>query len=101
MKGSGFKKIILLLMMTTMLFVVSACVPGDGSSTLANPAGLFLGIWHGWIAPFSLILSLFNKSTSIYESFNTGFSYDFGFYAAIISGFGGLSFSRRKKRNRK
>jgi len=100
-KGSNFKKIILLLMMIIIVFVVSACVPGDGSNTIDKPAGLFSGIWHGWIAPFSLILSIFNKSTSIYETFNTGFWYDFGFYAAIISGFGGLSFSRKKKKKRK
>lgn len=101
MRKSVFKKIILLLMMISILFVVSACVPGDGSKTSSNPAGLLSGIWHGWIAPFSLVLSIFDKQISIYEIFNTGFWYDFGFYAAIISGFGGLSFSRKKKKNRK
>lgn len=64
--------------------------PGDGSYTSNNPAGLLSGIWHGWIAPLSLIFSIFNKSISIYETINTGFWYDFGFYMAVISGFGGL-----------
>ena len=101
MKKSSFKKIILLVMMVSILFVVSGCLPGDGSKTPTNPAGLLSGIWHGWVAPLSLVLSIFNKQISIYEVFNTGFWYDFGFYAAIISGFGGLSFSRRKKKNRR
>ncbi len=101
MRKSVLKKIILLSMMVGILFVVSACVPGDGSYSKENPAGLLSGIWHGWIGPFSLILSIFNKQTSIYEVYNTGFWYDFGFYMAIISGFGGLSFSRKKKKNRR
>jgi hypothetical protein len=27
---------------------------------------------------------------------NTGWSYDFGFYIAVIAGFGGVSLSRKK-----
>ena len=81
-----------------ILFLATACVPGDGSYTVNNPAGLLSGVWHGWIAPISLILSIFNKSIRVYEVINTGFWYDFGFYIAIISGFGGISFFRNKKK---
>jgi hypothetical protein len=61
---------------------------------------VFSGIWHGWIAPFSLIYSLFNESVGIYETFNNGFLYDLGYYAAIISGFGGLSLARYRSRKK-
>jgi len=33
----------------------------------------------------------------VYETTNTGWWYDFGFYTAIISGFGGLSLVRKNK----
>ena len=82
-----------------ILITVSGCVPGDGKHTAEEPAGFFWGIWHGWIAPISLIWQLFNPEIRVYEPQNTGWWYDFGFYIAIISGFGGISFSRRKRRN--
>jgi hypothetical protein len=90
------KYIVLSLLAVLMLFAVS-CVPGDGHNTPVNPAGFFWGIWHGWIAPVSLILSLFNPDITIYEIHNTGWWYDFGFYIAIIGGFGSLSLFRSKK----
>jgi hypothetical protein len=89
--------VILVLILLTM----TACVPGGGNFHNGNPAGLFIGIWHGWIAPVSLIIGFFNPSVRIYEMNNTGFWYDFGFYIAIISGFGGVSLTRNKlKSNR-
>jgi len=78
-----------------------ACVPGGGEFYKGNPAGLLFGIWHGWIAPISLIISFFNSSVRIYEVNNTGFWYDFGFYIAIISGFGGVSLTRNKWKSNK
>lgn len=90
----------LCLLLAPAALILTGCVPGDGANSAADPAGLFTGIWHGWIAPFSLISSFFNPNLSIYENFNTGLSYDFGFYIAIISGFGGLSLIRNKNRHR-
>lgn len=101
MRGGLSKKIILIILIVSMVFLLSGCIPGDGSYTRNNPASLLSGVWHGWIAPISLILSIFDNTTSIYEVVNTGFWYDFGFYMAIISGFGGLSFSRSRKRRRR
>ena len=88
---------ILLIIMATLL-LLSACAPGLSDRSPDRPAGFLWGIWHGWIAPFSLVLSIFVPEVSIYETNNTGFWYDFGFYLAIVGGFGGLAFSRRKKR---
>ena len=81
-----------------ILITVSGCVPGDDKHTAEEPAGFFWGIWHGWIAPISLIWQLFNPEIRVYEPQNIGWWYDFGFYIAIISGFGGISFSRKKRR---
>lgn len=92
------KIIKLSILMISLLLVLTACVPGNGSYTSNKPAGFFSGIWHGWIAPFSLFFSIISRSIRMYEPINTGFGYDLGFYMAIISGFGGITFSRKKKK---
>lgn len=96
MKG---KKILLLcIMLVLTVLLLSGCAPGDGANSAAKPAGFFWGVWHGWIAPITLIWSLFNGNIGIYEINNSGFWYDLGYYMAIISGFGGLALGRKGKR---
>lgn len=99
-RGGKMKKKVIAVLATAAFITVmlSGCVPGDGTSGPNNPAGFFRGIWHGWIAPISLIIGLFEKNISIYEVYNKGWIYDFGFYIAIISGFGGLSLFRNRNK---
>ena len=85
-------------MLLALTLLLTACLPGTITKDNGKQAGFFLGIWHGWIAPISLIVGFFNPKVRIYEVFNTGWLYDFGFYIAIISGFGGLSLARNKAR---
>ena len=80
-----------------LTLVMIGCFPGGKSYSPDEPAGFFSGIWHGWIAPLSLVVSLFKHEVRIYEPFNTGWWYDFGFYVAIISGFGGVALTRKGK----
>lgn len=95
------KKLLLSSIVIIMaLFMFTGCIPGDEAATIAKPAGFFFGIWHGWLAPISLIIGIFNKNIRVYEVVNTGWWYDFGFYIAIISGFGGLSLCRKKKKDK-
>jgi hypothetical protein len=94
------QKIILILLIITLFLILNSCAPGSGASTLENPAGFFTGVWHGWIAPVSLIWGIFNKSIRVYEPINTGWFYDFGFYIAIIGGFGGISLFRKKQKDK-
>lgn len=92
------KKVITLCLIGAFLLItLTGCVPGDGTNTSDNLAGFFWGIWHGWLAPISLFISFFDEKIRIYEVMNKGISYDFGFYIAIISGFGGLSLCRKKR----
>ena len=94
------KKVVLFaLMLVMLLLMLTACAPGDGTNSPAHPAGFFSGVWHGWIAPVTLVVSLFNKNINIYEVYNVGFWYDLGFYMAVISGFGGLALSRKRKKH--
>ena len=86
------------LMIMFAVAILTGCAPGSGRYLLEDPAGFFSGVWHGWIAPVSLVWGLFNDTIRVYEQANTGWWYDFGFYMAIISGFGGLSIFRKGKR---
>ena len=91
------KWIALFLVSALILASLSGCIPGDGKHSRKNPAGFFWGVWHGWIAPVSLVVGFFNQSIRVYEKNNRGWWYDFGFYMAIIGGFGGFSLVRRSR----
>ncbi|MEM7274289.1 MAG: hypothetical protein AAF547_14495 [Actinomycetota bacterium] len=85
------------LLVIGIAVLASACAPGSDTYA-SDQAGFFSGIWHGWIAPISLILHfLVDDAIRIYEANNTGIWYDVGFYMAIISGFGSLGLTRRSR----
>ena len=94
------KKLLLLILVILLVTLLTGCLPDISMDQQESQAGFFLGIWHGWIAPVSLIASIFNKNITIFESNNTGFWYGFGFYIAIIGGFGGISLVRKKRSHR-
>ena len=97
---SGMRGVAAAVGLSLIVALLSSCLPGDGRNSAEKPANFLMGIWHGWIAPLSVIVGIFNRTIRVYEPNNTGWWYDFGFYMAIVSGFGGLSLSR-KARNRK
>jgi hypothetical protein len=92
------KKIMLLALIVLLIVALAGCLPDQRVNESDRRANFLVGIWHGWIAPFSLIIGIFRPGIRVYESFNTGWWYDFGFYIAVISGFGGVSLSRKKLR---
>jgi len=91
------KRTILICLLLTSVLLLTGCIPGGGSNTPLDPAGFFWGIWHGWIAPVSLVFSFFNDHNAIFETYNTGFTYNLGFYIAVISGFGGIALFRGRR----
>ena len=93
------KPIVVLLFAAFITVTLSGCFPGGRTYSAQERAGFFSGVWHGWIAPISLIVGLFKTGIRIYEPFNTGWWYDFGFYIAVISGFGGVALSRKRKKS--
>jgi fructose-specific phosphotransferase system IIC component len=94
---------LLFLIMLTLSLTLTSCIPETSVIITegTDSSGFLMGIWHGWIAPVSLIAKIFNDSFTIYDSDNTGFWYDFGFYIAILGGFGGFSLVRRKSKSDK
>jgi hypothetical protein len=89
--------IIFTILIVLCLFMTS-CAPGSNHFKQGK-AGFFWGIWHGWIAPIALIVHLFNPAIRIYETNNTGGWYDFGFYIAVVGGFGSVAWNRKRKKH--
>lgn len=95
----SFKRLLSIsLLVIAMVMILTGCIPGDGRNSHQRPAGFFWGIWHGWMAPISLIIGIFDSKIRIYEVYNNGWPYDFGYYIAIISGFGSVSLFRNRKK---
>jgi len=95
------KIIILILIFALMLITLTSCIPGDGAKDELNKAGFFSGFWHGLIAIFTLIRSIFVKGAPIYEQYNNGFWYNLGFFLAITGECGGglhISLGGRKRK---
>jgi len=77
------------------LLALTACVAGSSESQHAASAGwlsqLLLGVWHGLIAPVTLIVELINRfaphllpwSARMYEAKSAGALYDLGFYFGL------------------
>ena len=96
------KNIYFLLLVGIVL--LAACTAGPNTHENVNPpdghtARFLIGIWHGIIAPFSFIISLFTHKISMYEIYNNGGWYDFGFVLGAGILFGG-SVSAAKKRQK-
>ncbi len=52
-------------------------------------AGFWRGLWHGLIAPFAFLISLFKENVGIYETHNNGKWYNFGYILGLMIVFGG------------
>jgi len=91
------KTLALMIMLVLMLIFMTGCVPGHQRFTNEDPAGFFWGVWHGWIAPISLVIGFFDRNVRIYEPDNSGWFYDLGFYISIIAGFGGINIFRKSR----
>lgn len=62
--------------------------------------GFLLGLWHGFIAPVSFVVSLFVADVRIYAFPNVGRWYDFGFMLGISGFSGGIFAGSRGRRGR-
>jgi hypothetical protein len=66
-----------LLLMTACGFV------GTEPISALDPPGFFLGVWHGLLAPWTLIVRLF-LDIKMYAVPNTGWFYDLGFLIGVL-----------------
>ena len=101
------KKLISMMILIVLLTLMSAaCAPGsdlevttpESTVELRSPgpnpqldqpddagrvSGFVQGLWHGIIAPVSVVGSFFNPAMQMYEVHNTGRDYNLGFLIGI------------------
>ena len=72
--------------MITALFLFSLVVGcgfvGPESVWLYDPPGFFAGIWHGLLAPYTLVIRIF-LDIRMYAIPNSGWLYDCGFLIGV------------------
>jgi hypothetical protein len=96
----------LLVSAAILLILVTGCAPGsnievnvpDTTLKLTTPgpnpelnkpdadgslAGAGQGLWHGLIAPVTLVSSFFNENVEMYEVHNNGKEYNLGFLVGV------------------
>ena len=104
-----------------LLVLIAGCAPGSsvevttpetniqlttpGVNPLVNEpaesgavAGVVQGLWHGIIAPVTLVMSFFNESVQMYEVHNNGREYNLGFLLGVALVFLILGLSGRRWR---
>lgn len=75
--------------------------PQEGTpNKLGNVAGILMGVWHGFIALITLIISFFNPEVQMYEVHNDGSMYNLGFLLGLVLFVGALSLLGRRRSNR-
>jgi len=88
------KRIFLVVIAALAMLLLAGCAAGtnptvDVPDTDGNSAGFWSGLWHGVISPVTFIISLFTDNVNVYEVYNSGNWYDFGFMFGISIILGG------------
>ncbi len=80
-----------------LLLALSGCAAGSTDAQVSAAGGdlpqFFLGLWHGFIAPITLIVEIINRLAPhllpwrprFFET-GTGVAYDLGFYLTLSGG---------------
>jgi len=115
------KNIKFLVLSAALLALLAGCAPGTSvqvntpnsavqlSAPGANPmidqpdasgrvARSVAGLWHGFIAPATLVISFFDSNVRMYEVHNAGSEYDLGFMLGLVVTFSFFGFLLRRWR---
>ncbi len=83
------------------LVLLASCTAGDPQFSADAPAGFWMGLWHGAIAPLALIVGIFSEGVQVYERSNTGGWYDFGLIFGLLTFWGGGSHTASRRASRR
>jgi len=80
--------------------VLTGCAETVQLEKFSETYGFIGGLWHGFIAPFSFICSLFLDNVAMYAVNNSGGWYDFGFVlgAGILTSGSNTQYRNKFKR---
>jgi len=98
------KRLFILSIVMLAVLLLAGCAAGinptvDVLDADGKSAGFWSGLWHGLISPVTFIISLFSDNVNVYNVYNSGNWYDFGFILGVCTIFGGgARGSKRKSR---
>ncbi len=102
------KHLVIVSMAVLATLLLTGCAAGmnptvDVLDADGESAGFWSGMWHGVISPVTFFISLFSDNVNIYEVYNSGIWFDFGFMfgVSIILGGGAGSGARAARRKSK
>jgi len=119
--GREMKKIHILVLSAILLAMLAACAPGSSVQVNAPATSIRLsapgpnpqinqpdvagrvaragaGLWHGIIAPVTLLISFFNSDVQMYEVHNDGSGYNIGFLLGVALVFFAIGLIVRMRR---
>jgi len=88
-------RLIALAALALLLAALAGCAAGS-ERFVDEPAGFWIGLWHGLIVVITFVISLFTDSVGVYELNNSGNWYDFGFMLGLLISVGGTFRGHRK-----
>ena len=102
MKAMTKKRLLLVFIAILAVLLLAGCAAGtnptvDVLDVDGKSAGFWSGLWHGIISPITFIISLFTDNVNVYEVFNSGNWYDFGFILGVCIIFGGGARGTKRK----
>ncbi len=96
------KRLLLVFIAILAMLLLASCAAGtnptvDVLDAAGKSAGFWSGLWHGVISPVTFFISLFSDNVNVYEVYNSGNWYDFGFMFGISIIFGGGARGMKRK----
>ncbi len=97
------------IVLAVLLIGLSGCAAGSTDAHVAAAGGdvpqFFLGLWHGFIAPITLIVEIVNRfaphllpwKPHFFET-GAGIAYDLGFYLTLSGGPHFVIYTWRRRR---
>ena len=94
MKSMKKKHLLLIVIAILAVLLLAGCAAGanptvDVLDADGKSAGFWSGLWNGIISPVTFVISLFSDNVNVYDVYNSGNWYDFGFMFGVSIIFGG------------
>lgn len=78
------RTILNIIILAVFVVLLTGCTfAGDTSSFASGTPGFLMGVWHGIVAPYTLIVRFF-LDIKMYAIPNSGIGYDLGFLLGIV-----------------
>ncbi len=96
------KRLLLVSIAILAVLLLAGCAAGtnptvDVLDADGKSAGFWSGLWHGLISCVTFVISLFSDNVNVYEVYNSGNWYDFGFIFGVSIIFGGGARAAKRK----